>query len=181
MMAEPRWAPLDSEDYKLFHQAADEGDTQRLATLVKDRDIDVNALYGDGIEGRTLLHEAAAHGREDTIVFLLDHGVAVDILDRDQFGCTTPLFHAARKVQFEAMRILLEAGADINVRGPNDSMAGSAVLPDAVTVTQDHIRSIELLLDWGFDVNARASEYGATVVSLDLGDREVWTAIMSSR
>ena len=177
-MAEPHWAPLDSEDYKLFHQTADEGDTQRLATLVKDRKMDLNVLYGGGIDGRTLLHEAAAHGREDTIIFLLDHGVAVDVLDSDQLGCTTPLFHAARNAKYEAIRILLEAGADINMKGPNNKTVGSALLPDAVKVTEDHIRCMELLFDWGFDVNARASEYGATVVSCGPEEREVDTAMI---
>lgn len=177
-MADPHWAPSDSEDYRTLRQAAVEGDTQRLATIVKDKNIDLHALYGDGFEGRTLLHDAAAQGREDTIRFLLDHGVAVDVLDMDQFGCTTPLFYAARNVRIDAIRILLDAGADITVKGPNDNTVGSAVLPDAVTVTQDHIVSMELLLDRGFDVNTRASEYGPTVVSHDPGEWEAYAAVI---
>ena len=161
----------------LFRQAANAGDTQRITRLVEDSNIDLNALYGDGFEGRTMLHEAAAHGREDTIRFLLDHDVAVDLLDRDQFGCTTPLFHAARTVKYGAMQMLLDAGADITVKGPNDDTIASAVLRDGVKVTQEHINCMKLLLDRGFDVNTRASEYGATVVRRDPFERETYTAM----
>ena len=66
----------------------------------------------------------------------------------------------------DAARILLDAEADISVRGPNDNTILSAVLPDGVHVKQNHINIITLLLDRGFDVNARASAYGPTVVSL---------------
>ena len=52
------WAPADSEDYQVFWQAASEGDVKRLAASLRS-DIDVNASYGDGVEGHSVLHEAA--------------------------------------------------------------------------------------------------------------------------
>lgn len=164
-MAEPHWIPLDNEQHKLLHQAAVKGDTERLAAIVSNQEVDLNALHGNGFEGFTLLHTAAAHGRQETIRFLLDHGVAVEVLDRDQFGCSTPLYYAARNTQTEAAQVLLDAGADINIKGPSNNTVGSAVLPNAVRVTQAHITLMVLLLDRGFDVDMRASTDGPSVVS----------------
>ncbi|KAK4696923.1 hypothetical protein P7C71_g1071, partial [Lecanoromycetidae sp. Uapishka_2] len=163
-MAELHWIPLDSEQSKLLRQAAVAGNTERPAAMVSNQDMDLNALHGDGLEGSTLLHTAAAHGQLETILFLLDHGVAVDILDRDQFGCATPLYYAARKTQIEAAQVLLDAGADINARGPSDNTVGSAVIPVTMKVTNACITLMNLLLDRGFDVNTRASTYGPSVL-----------------
>ena len=162
------WAPAESEEYRLFRLAAVQGDTQRLTSALLNPSINVNALYGDGFEGFTVLHEAAAHGHGDVIQVLLDHGVPVDVYDKNQFGCSTPLFYAAQSAQVDAARILLDAGADINIKGPNDGTVGSAVLLDAVRIDQNHLDFITLLLDRGFDVNARASSYGPSVVSDEL-------------
>lgn len=159
------WAPAKSEEYRLFRQAAVQGDTQRLTSALLDPRINVNALYGDGFEGFTVLHEAAAHGHGDVVQLLLDHGVPVNVLDKNQFGCSTPLFYAAQSAQVDAARILLDAGADVNIKGSNDGTVGSAVLPDAVRINQNHMDFMILLLDRGFDVNARASSFGPSVVS----------------
>ena len=158
------WAPADSEDYQVFKQAASKWDVKRLAAALRP-DIDVNAMYGDGLEGHAVLHEAALKGQVEVIQYLLAHGATVDIRNTGQFGGTTPLIYAARRAQVDAVRVLLDAGADIDARGPNDETVLSAVLPDAIQVKQAHIDTINLLLDYGFDINRRASVYGATAVS----------------
>ncbi len=158
------WAPADSEEYQLFWQAAVNGDKAQLATALKPN-IDVNALFGDGFEGHSVLHETSVRGHVDVLRYLLSHGAALDILDKNQFGCSTPLYYAAKCAQVGATRVLLDARADITVKGPNDNTILSAVLPDSVQVTQSQIDTIAILLDRGFDVNARASINGPTVVS----------------
>ena len=158
------WAPADSEHYQVFKRAAGEGDVKRFAAALRP-DVDVNALYGDGLEGHTVLHEAALKGQIEVIQYLLAHGATVDIRDTGQFGGSTPLIYAAQCAQVDAVRVLLDAGADIDARRPNDETVLSAVLPDAIQVKQAHIDTIKLLLDYGFDINCRASAYGATVVS----------------
>ncbi len=159
------WVPADSEDYRLFWQAAVDGDLQRLETALKPH-INVNAIYGDGFEGHTILHEAAFRGYVGVIHYLLAHGAFVDILDENQFGRRTPLFYAARRAHVDAAQVLLNAGADISIEGSDDNTILSAVLPDGVQVEQSHMDTIALLLDNGFDINERASAYGPTVVSL---------------
>lgn len=83
-------------------------------------DIDVNALYGDGLEGHTVLHEAALKGQIEVIEHLLAHGAKVDVHDTGQFGGSVPLIYAAQSARADAVRVLLDAGADIDARGPSD-------------------------------------------------------------
>lgn len=164
METDTKWAPADSEDYQVFKQAASEGDVKRLAAALRPN-VDINALYGDGLEGHTVLHEAALKGQREVIQYLLAHGATVDSHDSGPWGGSTPLIYAAQSAQVDAVRVLLDAGADIDARGPNDDTVLSAVLPDAIQVKQAHIDTIKLLLDYGIDINRRASAYGPTVVS----------------
>ena len=101
----------------------------------------------------------------EVIQYLLAHGASVDIRDTGQFGGSTPLIYAAQCAQVDAVRVFLDAGADIDVGGPNDGTVLSAVLQGTIQVKQAHIDTIRLLLDYGFNINLRASVYGATVVS----------------
>ena len=158
------WAPADSEKYQVFKQAASEGNVKQLETALRSG-INVDALYGDGLEGYSVLHEAALKGNIEVIEYLLAHGANVDVRDAGQFGGSTPLIYAAQGAHVDAVRVLLDARADIDARGPNDDTVLSAVLPDGIQVTQRHIDTIILLLDYGVDINFRASAYGATVVS----------------
>ena len=158
------WVPANSEKYPVFKQAASEGNVKQLETALRSG-IDVNVLYGDGQEGYTVLHEAALKGNIEVIKYFLAHGANVEIQDAGQFGGSTPLIYAAQRAHVDVVRTLLDAGASIDARGPNDETVLSAVLPNGIQVTQSHIDTIILLLDYGFDINPRASAYGTTVVS----------------
>ena len=157
------WAPANSEKYQAFKQAASEGNVKQLEAALRS-EIDVNALYGDGLEGHTVLHAAALKGNTEMIEYLLAHGAKVDVRDASQFCGSTPLIYAAQGAHVDAVRVLLDAGAKMDARGPNDDTVLSAVLPDGIQVKQSHIDTITLLLDYGSDVNLRASAYGPTVV-----------------
>ena len=158
------WAPANNDHYQVLKQAAIEADLKRLAIALRPG-IDVNTLYGVGLEGHTVLHEAALKGQVEVIEYLLAHGAKVDVHDTGQFGGSTPLIYAAQSAHVDALRVFLDAGADIDTRGPNDETILSAVLPDAVQVKQSHVDTIILLLAYGLDINLRASTYVATVVS----------------
>ena len=159
------WAPANSERYQVFKQEASEGDIKLLQETAVTSGIDVNAFYGDGQEGHTVLHEAAFAGNIEVIEYLLAHGANVDVQHAGQFGGSTPLIYAAQSAHVDVVRVFLDAGASIDARGPNDDTVLSAVLPDGIQVKQKHKNTIILLLDYGFDINFRASAYGATVVS----------------
>jgi hypothetical protein len=51
------WVQIGNNDYEALMQAVVEDDVQRIAAALKPN-IDVDAMYGDGTEGETLLHSS---------------------------------------------------------------------------------------------------------------------------
>ena len=153
----------DNSDYRKLRQAATDGNVQHVEEAVKTG-IDINALYGDGQEGRRVLHMAASTGHVDVIRGLLANGADINGCDLDRAGNSTPLFKAALCTRVEATRALITAGANIHARGFENGTALNAVLWTKTKIQQSHIDIICLLLDHGADVNSEASECGGTVV-----------------
>ncbi|MDR0327083.1 MAG: ankyrin repeat domain-containing protein [Planctomycetaceae bacterium] len=90
--------------YYSFHNPS----VEVLAYLVS-QGVDVNARPGDQVSP---LHEAAAHGsRIESIAWLLDNGA--DIEGTGAVGWT-PLFSAVSHGQTEAVKLLIERGANVN-------------------------------------------------------------------
>jgi ankyrin repeat protein len=93
-------------------------DAARTGTLedVKywlSRGADDNAKELAGIAGSTPLHEAAGRGDGAMVSLLIAEGA--DINATDDSG-HTPLFRAGNE---ETLRLLLDAGAELNAQGPN--------------------------------------------------------------
>ena len=162
----PRWAPSDA-NYQAVRRAVEAGDLDKVTDALTS-DTDINALHGDGFEGQTLLHEAAARGHAEILRYLLGRGPDVDALDCDQFGRSTPLFWAARVAQAESVKVLLDAGAGLETSGPNDDSVLSVVLRGTREVTQRHFDTISVLLERSIDINYRVSPNGLTVVCQSL-------------
>ena len=85
----------------------------------------------------TLLHHMAAEGELAKARLLLDHGAGIDLVD-DEYR-STPLGVAARRGQREAVKLLLERGADPTAAGASWST------PVAWARKQGHIEIVELL------------------------------------
>jgi Ankyrin repeats (3 copies) len=165
MKRECNWVPADHTQYEALKKAVVDGDVQRVAAALKS-ELDVNAMYGDGFEGDTVLHKGAWLGHVDVIRYLLAHGAEVDVRNRDQFGNGTPLFSAARAGHVEAVRVLLDAGADMNATEVEDETILTVPLWDDRKWSQGHADTIVLLLDRGADINARRGpDWGPTIVS----------------
>jgi len=90
---------------------------------------------------------AAATGNTEAIKQQLLAGK--DINAKEPAGGSTPLIVAATYGQIEAVRLLIEKGADINTKNNN----GSTALHAAAFLAHPEI--VKLLLDKGADVNAR--------------------------
>jgi ankyrin repeat protein len=86
---------------------------------------------------------------------LIQGGADVNVKERR--GGATPIMHAAAIGSLDAMKLLIDKGADVNARGP----AGASALMWAVT----DLAKVRLLLDRGARVNA-ASELGRTPLLL---------------
>ena len=101
-----------------------------------------------------ILHIAARTGLINVTKRLIQRGCAVE--DRDSHGFT-PLTLAAERGHLAAVRMLLEAGADIN-------SPGSDLTPLSMAIKQSHYSVISLLLERGANVNARDSVHGLTAL-----------------
>lgn len=89
------------------HQAAQEGDTQKLRELL---DGGGNAVALDAL-GFTPLHFAACYGHPDSCALLLERGASPEAQSTHGW---TPLHVAARNGRTDVLQLLLAQGADVN-------------------------------------------------------------------
>lgn len=102
------------------------------------------------------LVEAAERGRLRQVVKLLERGTDVDY--RDENGWTA-LMHASFSGETEVVRVLLDAGADVNYLVEGDAALGVAAIAASVD-------TVQVLLDAGANVNVR----------LAVGSTPLWLA-----
>lgn len=136
-------------------EASGFGDVDRLTQLLSDEPSLVNSYSGDGF---TALHFAAFFGRPQAASLLIDRGAEVDALGRG-WMTGTALHSSVSRLQSDVVGILLEAGANPNVR----QSAGWTPL-HAAAMNGD-LTSVELLLASGADPSATNDE-GRSVIDL---------------
>ena len=90
------------------------------------------------------LHRAAAEGDLAGARELIREGAPLNAFDNIGY---TPLHHAAKNEWFEMVRLLLDAGADIDARA-DERIAGTAI---AVAAEHSSPRMVEFLLHFGAD------------------------------
>lgn len=93
------------------------------------------------------IHDAAGKGDIAKIRGLLREGVNAN--SQDNSKRTTPLHHAAMADQDVTIHVLLQAGANVNVRDNFE------LTPLHYAATMNHIKIIKILLRAGANVNAR--------------------------
>ena len=98
---------------------------------------------------RTLLHEAASHGRSENVTFLLNNEAS--IFDRDVDRCT-PLHLAAQNGHVTVIQMLCEAG------GPVDLTEEYCRTPLHLACQEGHVEAVDVLLEYGSDVNGTNDE-----------------------
>src|SRR5262245_31045795 len=102
---------------------------------------------------------------------LIQGGADVNVKERR--GGATPVMHAAAIGSVDALKLLIDKGADVNARGP----AGATALMWAVT----DIAKVRLLVDRGAQVNA-ASDLGRTpllLAAMSDGSSEIVKLLLS--
>jgi len=144
-------APLNAQSAGYLVEAAWEGDLAAVQQLV-DNGVDANA----SMEGATALAAASYHGHVSIVEFLLQHGAApnttVPELSR------TALHIAAMKGHSEALRLLLAANADTEVRDKE------GVTPLGLAVTSGDQAVVEDLVRHGADLSATFPPSDATAL-----------------
>eukprot|EP00961_Rhodomonas_salina_P162865 2194130-Rhodomonas_salina.2 len=104
---------------------------------------DVNSLDDFGLNGRTLMHEAAEAGHCDVIEALLEAGANVNILDDE--CCLAPLQLAVFHKQNAAADILRRAGASEHLHSVSEMSrpaVESAIRRAAMAGKEDAVRMI---------------------------------------
>lgn len=99
-------------DHEDIHTAARNGDTDEVAALLS---MDNRLAGTHDADGWTPLHLAAHHGHAATVEVLLHNNAPVDIRSDNQLA-NTPLHAALAGKRGEAVRILVEAGADVDAK-----------------------------------------------------------------
>lgn len=119
-----------SDNSKLFHHLLEKGGDFMIADN----------------HGNTCAHRAAARGNLEILRYCLEHGIAVDVADRQK---STPLRSASLGEQTETMRVLVtEYQADIEAPKTD----GRTILIQ--TAQAGKLRSVEVLLELGADAAA---------------------------
>jgi ankyrin repeat protein len=136
-------------------EAAAFGDVDRLIQVLGDEPSLVSSYSGDGF---TALHFAAFFGRPDAAALLIERGAEVDAFGRG-WMTGTAMHSAVSRLHADVVRILLDAGANPDVR----QSAGWTPL-HAAAMNAD-LTTVELLLASGADPTA-TNEEGRSVLDL---------------
>lgn len=127
-----------------IHDAARNGDTEKVKALLKDNPALV--CSGDG-KGLTPLHQAATYGHEDVVALLLDSQACVNARAIDG---STPLHAAAAHGHSGVAQLLLTHKAEVNAR------TNGGLTPLHFAALLDHREVAIVLLDNQADVNSKS-------------------------
>ncbi|MDG2220294.1 MAG: ankyrin repeat domain-containing protein [Rubripirellula sp.] len=95
----------------------------------------------------TALHMAAFNGHTETVKYLIGQGAAIDPPDNKGM---TPLIHACTGPFVETVKVLIDAGANVNAKDQNEAFTP---LMTAAALGQPEI--VQVLLDNGADKTIR--------------------------
>jgi ankyrin repeat protein len=144
-------AVLDSQGWRLVHQAAAIGASKALQALL-ECGADVSLQTASGFRA---LHLAAQEGKLDCISILLRSDQPVDCRTQWKY---TPLMYAAQNGRIAVVRRLIRAGANVNAKGNRDGRTSLLAAAES-----GHAGIIATLLNHGADANA-ADDLGHTAI-----------------
>lgn len=134
-------------------RAARDGDIAAIQKLLdQGANINENAIVGGSMNG-PLLSQAAYYCRIETVKYLIQKGADINnATGWTGYGASggglRPLHMAASSGCTEAIKLLLDAGADIDVRA--NELFGTAL---AIAAYHGNIKSVKYLLERGADVD----------------------------
>jgi uncharacterized protein len=140
---------LVEKDPDLLNGSLPSGMSPLTAALYYGKQSSVEWLLGRGIS--VTIHEAAALGDEETLEYMLN--LEPKLIQTYSFDGWTPLHLAAFFGGFEAVKLLLEKGADVNARTSNPM----SNMPIHAAAAGNRTAIVQLLLEHGADPNVRQS------------------------
>ena len=138
---------------KALKRAIKNGLTDRVETLVKKR---ANIMYTKTEDEQTALMLASNEGRGEVMLMLVDMGYDRDMEYWDPL-VQLALYKAVSNGYINSAKVLLDKGADINMKNLN----GDTLLLKASNLGQTEM--VKMFLEKGADVNAR-NHYGRTPI-----------------
>ncbi|RNF19701.1 putative ankyrin repeat family protein [Trypanosoma conorhini] len=129
-----------AEDVEVFLRAARAKDTVKCAGLLKENPSLINSIEAGGFSA---LHFAAFNGDLDMIRMLLEFKPEVELQNYDN---NTPLIMAAKGHQNAAIKLLVEAGADVNRKTPTGGTAAH------FAASMGYVDTVRCLVELGADV-----------------------------
>ena len=135
-----------------------------VAEKLVEAGADVNkAADMDERNGLTPLHIAAELGLENLVTLFLAHGASVTSLTKTM---TTPFYRAARGGSLEVLKLLHDAGSDVNAPSWDE---WTPLMEAAGRSNRD---AVDLMLSWGADPEFR-NNLGESAIDMALGDESV--------
>ena len=140
-------ADVSQPRYKAFSiiENALGGPIEKLESLLAAADYDVRVARNMWDERRTLAHAAASGGHAHALERLIRAKVDIHQCDRDGMS---PAHHAAREGHGAVLRILVDAGANVDTTA---ALGNFTPVHDAAR--KGHIQALKVLVDAGADVN----------------------------
>ncbi|KAJ0415360.1 ankyrin repeat-containing domain protein [Aspergillus carlsbadensis] len=152
-----------SHEKSLLLYAAGERDFASVVLLAK-HGADVRAA--SAFDRKTAMHWAALGGCAKTIRFLLGHGAEGDIHARDDRG-RAPFHYAAAYGHVAAMRILVDAGADIDAVGGEGNTALHLMMVNGKPAPDDWcVPALKTIFELGVDTEVGLFEDGKTALHI---------------
>ena len=151
-------------DHEDVHAAAKSGDVDEVAALLS---MDNRLTRTFDTDGWSPLHLAAHYGHAEVVALLLHNNAPVDLRSTNQMA-NTALHAALAGRRADVVKVLLDAGADVNAKqhGGWNALHAAAASGDR--------QLVELLLSRGADASA-VNDAGVTAAAIarDRGQVEV--------
>ena len=147
--------PLRCTDQKDLHNAFRTGKVNLLKSASELYDLTLEVLEVDPRYQCPFLHNMAAEGHKDAIVFLVEKGVSLHVVDSKGWS---PLHYAVVNGEIELMRyFVLDQGMSAfeTCLEDNSSCLHLALRGHAKGVNADFLLMVKELLDMGLDVNCQ--------------------------
>lgn len=135
-----------------FHEAHKIVLGRSSQVLVDELNDNPSAVYATDAKGRTALAWATARAQLDDMELLIARGSRVDMMDIDGRSI---LLNAVDSSNNDSLRIILGAGANPNPAVPEGLFRSSPLIAAAIG---SKLEMIELLIDFGADINATNPE-----------------------